>query len=536
VSQRFWDEHPEWREKTATARDGKVGWRLMMNLADDGCRAAVLDFVSDLISSHDWDGVNIAELGFDTSDGLKDPDGYVPMNDVVRARFRSEAGFDPILVLDPKSDYYWQKNSAAAEKWSRFRSGLVRRSLVDLLERLEPITRSRQLDLICTVLDSLNLPRVTEKTGADTRDVLALMDRYRITLQVEDPAEVWGATPIRYADYGRIYKKLVSDPRRLMFDINVVHDPSRTQSPTELLSGTELALAVRSAAEAGNGRVGIYSEASVAAEDRSLLPIVLGGQARITAPSDHTALPFDARGASDTENIKSVTAGETVRLRLDSLSSKKGAGPQLSANPPVLDGELWQCGSDGEILVPPGQHLLGGPPREQALVDRLRAIGSGKVLLRDITAEVRKVSRTSLGLAISYESPRRAWATLARRPIAIHLDGALVETPQIAHLDGEWILELPAGDHRVEIDDETIQSAAVGAASVISSRTIVWFGEYFVLALFVIYAAVRCQRLGRWAFAIVILPRTAERRTSSSALRQPRIDTGPLPSHEGAGE
>ena len=35
VSQKFWDEHPEWREKTATGRDGKVGWRLMMNLADD---------------------------------------------------------------------------------------------------------------------------------------------------------------------------------------------------------------------------------------------------------------------------------------------------------------------------------------------------------------------------------------------------------------------------------------------------------------------------------------------------------------------
>jgi hypothetical protein len=539
VSQKFWDEHPEWREKTTTGRDGKVGWRLMMNLADDGCRAAVLDFVSDLVGSHNWDGVNIAELGFDTSDGLKDPDGYVPMNDVVRSRFRREAGFDPILIFDPKSDYYWERNSGAADRWSRFRSGLVRRSLIDLLERLEPLRASRQLDVICTALDSLNLPRVTEKTGTDVRDVLALMDRYRLTLQVEDPAEAWGATPIRYADYGRTYKKLVSDRGRLMFDINVVHDPSRTQSPTELLSGTELALAVQSAAEAGNGRVGIYSEASVGAADRSLMPTILGGQACPTETprlgGEHVAEPPGAGGASDTEEVERVTAVGTIRLRLESLPSRPGATAGHQAQPPVLDGDIWAFGSDGEILVPPGQHSLGGTPREQALIDRLRAIGSGTALLRDITAEVRGVSRTSLGLAVSYQSPRRAWAALGRKPLAIRIDGARVESAGIAHREGEWLLELPAGDHRVEIDDETIQSAAVDAASLISSRTIVWFGEYFVLALLTIYIGVRCRRLGRWALAKAFVPRPAARITTGP-LRAPRITTGPLPVREGAGE
>jgi uncharacterized protein YdaL len=541
VSQKFWDEHPEWREKTATGRDARVGWRLMMNLADNACRAAVLDFVSDLTASHDWDGVNIAELGFDTSDGLKDPDGYVPMNDVVRSRFRGEAGFDPILVLDQKSEYYWQKNSAAADKWSKFRSGLVRQSLIDLLERLEPIRASRQLDLICTALDSLNLPRVTEKTGTDTRDVLALMDRYKLTLQVEDPAEVWGATPIRYTDYGQVYKKLVSDPGRLMFDINVVHDPSRTQSPTELLSGTELALAVRSAAEAGNGRVGIYSEASVGAEDRSLLPIVLGGQARFSAMPDlanhHAPKPPGAGRADDPDNAEPITATRTIRLRLDSNPSTGASAPsyQKTGKPPVLDGDIWQCGGNGEILVPPGQHWLGGSPGDQALIDRLRAIGSGTALLSDITAEVQRVSRTGLGLAVNYQSPRRAWATLARKPLAIRIDGAPVERPEIAHREGEWILQLPGGDHRLEIDDESIQSAAVDAASLISSRTIVWFGEYFVLALLTIYIGVRCRRLSRWALARAFIPRSSGR-VATEPLRVPGINTGPLSVREGAGE
>jgi uncharacterized protein YdaL len=526
VSQKFWDDHPEWREKTATGRDANIGWRLPMNLADDDCRAAVLNFVSDLMASHDWDGINIAELCFDTSDGLKDRDGYVPMNDAVRSRFEHEAGFDPILVLDPKSEYYWQKNQMAVDKWSKFRSGLVRRSLVDLLERIEPLRASRQLDVICTALDSLNLPRVTERTGTDIRDVLALMDQYRFTVQVEDPAEAWGTTPIRYADYGQIYKKQVSDPERLMFDINVVHDPSRIQSPTELLSGTELALAVRSAAEAGNGRVGIYSEASVSDEDRAELPIVLGGLALFTATpaaaSERAAGPPPS--ASRAQNVESITTVGTVRLRLDSQTSKggPGSGHQTPGTPPVLDGDIWQCGGDGEIIVPPGQHWFGGTPREQALIDRLRAIGSGTALLRDITAEVQRVSRTGLGLAVDYQSPRRAWAALARKPIRVHIDGVAVEMPVMAHREGEWILQLPAGSHRVEIDDETIQAAAVDAASVISSRTIVWFGEYFVLALLIIYAGVRIRRLGRRAFPRTLGPRSPVR-AASGPLRTPKI-------------
>jgi len=359
------------------------------------------------------------------------------------------------------------------------------------------------------------------------------MDRYSITLQVEDPAEAWGATPTRYADYGRIYKKLVSDPNRLMFDINIVHDPSRSQSPTELLAGTELALAVRSAAEAGNARVGIYSEASVGAEDRSLLPIVLGAQAGLAVSpalgQRRQAPPVQDGHANDSAVVETITAVKTVRLLLDSQQSKYGPNPgrQASGKPPVLDGDVWECGSDGEILVPPGEHSLGGASRDQAFIDRLRAIGSGTALLRDITAEVQKVSRTSRGITVDYWSPRRAWAVLARKPIRVHIDGAAIESPIMTRVEGEWILQLPAGSRRVEIDDETMPSAAVDAASVISSQTIVWFGQYFVLALFVVYSGVRCRRLWRLTLARALLARRNLAVTDNS-LPARKIHTGPL--------
>jgi len=94
-------------------------------------------------------------------------------------------------------------------------------------------------------------------------------------------------------------------------------------------------------------------------------------------------------------------------------------------------------------------------------------------------------------------------------------------------VEGEWILQLPAGNRRVEIDDETMPSAAVDAASVISSQTIVWFGQYFVLTLFVVYSGVRCRRFWRLALARALLARRNIPVTDNS-LPARKIHTGPL--------
>ena len=42
VSEKFWDEHPEWREKTALLQDAQLDWRKLMNLTNrDGVRRGV---------------------------------------------------------------------------------------------------------------------------------------------------------------------------------------------------------------------------------------------------------------------------------------------------------------------------------------------------------------------------------------------------------------------------------------------------------------------------------------------------------------
>src|ERR1041385_3241135 len=100
VSEKFWNDHPEWREKTALLQDAELDWRKLMNLANRSAFAKVSEGVRDLLGRFDWDGVNLAELYFESLEGFENPARLTPMNDDVRAEFRREAGFDPVNLFD----------------------------------------------------------------------------------------------------------------------------------------------------------------------------------------------------------------------------------------------------------------------------------------------------------------------------------------------------------------------------------------------------------------------------------------------------
>ena len=88
VSERFWDEHPEWREKTALLQDAQLDWRKLMNLTNRAAFAG-RSRRHGLIDRFDWDGVNLAELYFESLEGHENPARFTPMNDDVRAEFRA---------------------------------------------------------------------------------------------------------------------------------------------------------------------------------------------------------------------------------------------------------------------------------------------------------------------------------------------------------------------------------------------------------------------------------------------------------------
>jgi len=276
VTRKFWDEHPEWRERTATGADAHIGWRYSMNFENPDCFRAAMTWMKSVLEAHPWDGVNLTELNYDADflDYLR-ADRFVPMNDEVRQAFQRRAGFDPVQLFQAGTPYYHGRNPGALKRFLRIREDIVFDWHRRVLEELEPPRRARGFEVIVTLLDSLHGDYVRPALGVDAPRIAALMRRFPFTLQVEDPAHFWAAPPDRYPRFARAYRKLVRDPRRLMFDVNIVpdRDIAHTALPSATATGTEL-MHTLAAAAASSRRVAIYSEHTVTPRDWVLLKTV----------------------------------------------------------------------------------------------------------------------------------------------------------------------------------------------------------------------------------------------------------------------
>ncbi len=191
VSEKFWNDHPQWREKTAVLQDAQLDWRKLMNLANPDCLTAVRKGVSDLIFRFDWDGVNLAELYFESLEGAGNPSRFTPMNDDVRAQFRATPdGFDPVEIWSSRKD------AASLRKFLDFRAGLVRGMQEDWLHEVEKYRSfNPDLDMILTHVDDRLDTGMRDAIGADAARVLPLLGKQDFTFLVEDPATVWNLGP-----------------------------------------------------------------------------------------------------------------------------------------------------------------------------------------------------------------------------------------------------------------------------------------------------------------------------------------------------
>ncbi|HSH16508.1 MAG TPA: hypothetical protein VLD18_10765, partial [Verrucomicrobiae bacterium] len=223
VTPLMWEQHPEWRERTAAGTDGLVGWRHLMNFENPACFRAAMDWMEKVLAAHPWDGVNISELNFDAdfNDHLR-PERFVPMNDLTRAAFRQRAGIDPAELFNPASQRYHKRDRGALESFLAYREDRVTDWHRRVLVELDRLREGREWEVIVTMLDSLHSDYVRPALGVNSRRIVELMKEFDFTLQVEDPAEYWMQRPERYLRFAGTYLKLVPDRRRLMFDVNVL--------------------------------------------------------------------------------------------------------------------------------------------------------------------------------------------------------------------------------------------------------------------------------------------------------------------------
>jgi hypothetical protein len=466
VTPRMWQEHPEWRERTATGADGNVGWRLLMNLEDPDCFQATMEWMKQLLSAYEWDGVNLAELNFDAdfTDYLR-PDRFVPMNEQVRADFSQRSGFDPALLFAPGSPYDYRQHPEALEKLLAYREDLVTELHRRVLKELEPLGKERGWETIVTMLDSLHSDYVRPALGVNSRRIVDLMSEFDFTLQVEDPAEHWTAPPERYRTFARAYLALIPDRRRLMFDVNVManRDVSRTTLPARLATGTELARTVAAAA-AASGRAALYSESTVASQDWALLSEALAAAAQHGAPGQE----------------RSVNSRTPVRWL------------PAEDRDYYLDGQPWPAVSGDGVLVPAGRHSLSRDRPWYRFLER----GEMPARLLNMSADLLEARLSPTGMALRYSAPSRAVILLNQRPQGTYLDGRATAVPAQPG-GGNWWIIAPRGEHQIEIVTASQAGVFVNVWSWLSASAISTFGGLATFCMAGIYLYIRLRRFAR---------------------------------------
>ncbi len=402
VSEKFWDQHPEWREKTAALQDAQLDWRKLMNLQDPDCAAAVRTGLGKLARRFDWDGVNLAELYFESLEGAGNPARFTPMNDTVRAQFRAQAGWDPIELWKSRTD------AASLRTFLDYRAGLARRMQEEWLGTMEAFRAFRpDLDIVLTHVDDRFDAGMKDAIGADAAAVLPLLDKHAFSFLIEDPATVWNLGPERYPEIAKRYAPLTPHSEKLAIDINIV-ERYQDVYPTKQQTGTELFELVHLASTAFQ-RVALYFENSILKPDMDLL-------------ASSSAVVTRFRLAKGKTTIESPS---DVEMRW----SKEGA---------LVDGKPWPALSGGWLRLPAGLHVVEAGGKRDG------------VMLLDLNARLRRASAEGRRLLFDYTSDSRAIARFDRKPVRLEIDGAELAVP-CAEV-GECSMLLPHGEHRITVN------------------------------------------------------------------------------------
>jgi hypothetical protein len=294
----MWTQHPECREKDSSGQDAVDDWRRLIALEDPGCFELAWNEWSRLLTQHDFDGVDVAELYY------RSP--AVPYHPSALAQF----GLDP---------------ATHQTQWLRFRRDLVTRLNREIVDRIRSL--GKPLDIELTVIDSQLDPELGLRVGSDVLQLAEVARSTGASLQVEDPYTTWTRGPSRYEALTKNVKALMPG-RRVFFDINVV--PREYDHPTSTMTGAELDLSIANAGRA-SGRVALYAAGTMLAGDLEHVDGALAG----------SAVTDDGR----------VSAPWSVTV----------ASPQAGFRRLLVDGKHWPS-ARGRATIPAGRHSIAWQP------------------------------------------------------------------------------------------------------------------------------------------------------------------------------
>jgi hypothetical protein len=328
VSEKFWQDHPAWREQTALLGDAHLDWRKLMNLQHPDCVRAVERGLADLAGRFDWDGINLGELYFESLEGASNPARLTPMNGQVRDRFQRLAGADPLDLFRPDLAAKDRPGPVLLRRFLDFRAELAREMQEHWLGVLANLRRQQpHLDLVLTHVDDRFDTQMRDLLGADAAATLPLLDRFDFTFLIEDPATIWHLGPQRYPEIARRYAPLTARQDRLAIDLNIV-ERYQDVYPTKQQTGVELFQLVH-LASAAFARVAVYFENSILTPDADWLAAAAA------------VVPRHEREGRDLL----VSAAKPARIRWD--------------GPATVDGKPWPLYDGQFVMIPAGEHRIG---------------------------------------------------------------------------------------------------------------------------------------------------------------------------------
>ena len=403
VSEDFWHANPECREKTAILQDAHLDWRKLINLAEPSCFRSVVRGLKRLLSNYDWDGVNFAELYFESLHGPANAQRFTPLNAWVRADYRQRTGVDPLRFFDSASVHFHQRDRKLWEDFVDYRARLVLRLHKQFLQ----VIRSAfpDLDLVVTQIDDRFDRRMREFLGADSSALLSLAEQYDFRLVVEDPATLWDRGPERYVEIAQQYRRLAPDPERLAIDINIVERYQMTY-PTKKQVGSELFQLVRLAGKVFP-TVLLYFEQSISRPDWDLLPY--------------------ASGTAHAEREQN-----SLLVKCDRPAGVVWSGPAL------VNSQPWPFTDGSTVWLPPGRHRISPTANSPRL----------RVLYLNTDWKWGRIEDGALEFGYASASP--AIALLSDVPKRIEVDGEPLQG-RVLKARHHWAVMLPRGDHSVRI-------------------------------------------------------------------------------------
>ncbi len=356
-----------------------------------------------MMENFDWDGMNLAELYFESLEGAGNPARFTPMNDDVRAAFRAQSGWDPLEIWKQRTD------AASLRQFLDFRAGLALKMQEEWLAAVEQFRAFRPgLDIVLTHVDDRFDAGIKDAIGADASRVLPLLDTHSFPFLIEDPATVWDLGPDRYPKIAALYSTLTPHRDKLAIDVNIA-DRYQDVYPTKQQTGTELFELVHMAASAFS-RVALYFENSILPPDLLLL-----GAASAVVTS-----------YTKEKQRLTITSATDVDVALNAAWAGGGV---------LVDGKAWPMVTNTTVHLPAGSHVIEAGARRDA------------ISVSDLNATLRTASSDGKRVRFRYQSDSRAIVLFDRRPATIEVDGQPYSTACVEA--SECAVLLPRGDHEV---------------------------------------------------------------------------------------